>query len=1188
MHTYATKITANSPGYLTVAEEDGRETIFEESTPGIYLPWGLFGWTGTTVEKFVDGTYRMTRKDGTKLDFDATRRLSQIQDRNGNALTLGYSGAALSTLTDAAGRFTTFEYDAQNRITIVMDPAGRVTTLGYDTNGRLSGITDPESQTTSFTYNANGWMDSKIDLAGNLTTYSYDAYGRVIGATDPSNTPVTIDYQPSLSQAIVTGRNDGITTTLYDPVLDVPLQVVAADNGVTTYNYDGNRNLLSETDALDNTTSYTYDGNGNRTSVSDALGRTTSYTYNGFGQITSVTDPEERITSYTYDSAGNLTSVTDANGAVTEYEHDAVGNVTAIIKPGGQATTFTYDSFGNLLSATAQADLTTRFTYDSVGNVVSRTDANDATTTYAYDNVNRLLRITDPEGHVTSFTYDANGNRRTVTDANGNMTTIEYNERNKPITMTDPLGKVTTYEYTFGGCSSCGATGGELLAAVIDSNGHTTSYEYDLSGRRTKVIDPLWHATFFAYDPVGNLLTKTDANGRLTVFANDPVRRLVAQTDPLTGVASFGYTPSGWLDNVVDPGGIVTRYAYDNTGRVTQVLSPDTGTTSFSYNPDGTLGVRTDANGTAVTYTYDNSARLTGVSFPDSLENISFSYDSPAVTYGKGRLTGMSDPSGAATYRYDALGRLTSEDRVVLGRTYTTSYAYDNVGNVASATYPSGRVVSYTYDALNRPASASWQKGSTTQPLATGVAYDNVGNLSSATLGNGLSSSWTFDPNNRLATTVVPGKVNLSLAYDNVGNILGITDLIRPSSTKGYTYDPLDRLAQGTGPWNLLSYTYDPNGNRLSQQNGTLTTYAFQGNRLSTATSGWTASYQYDSAGNTTSDGTRTFVYNQNQRLIRVLEGGTVKGEYIYDGHGRRTIKTAYTKQGNKTITTTTVFHYDTQGRLIGETNHSGTLVAEYVWLGERPLAMVRKAGNKEETYYFHGDQLNTPLKATDKTGAVVWDVEFDPFGIELPGGVKVVQNTLRFPGQYYDQETGLHYNYFRDYDPKVGRYIQPDPIGLAGGMNLYPYVENRPINQTDPRGLSSLLYDSSSDRIWVFDRQMNPVGNGPASNNAQRISKGPWPGGTFPYEGFKPHPDEDSNDQFGPYGIFIFRVPKRPGMGVHAGRKDRCDRAIPKRCGYKHSTNGCIRTTEEVMNLIHRLRSSGDELEWLSVVYFD
>jgi RHS repeat-associated protein len=1046
-HNYAQRIVLNLGGYLTVTEEDGRETVYQQTTPGIYAPLNKFGRTGNFVERFADGKFRLTRKDGARYEFNEGGRPTRIQDRNGNSLSLTYVGPNVSAIQDASGRVTTFGYITsygKKLLTSITDPAGRIWTLSYNSSQFLASIRDPASQTTSFGY-TGGKLSSKTDPAGHQTTYSYSS-NRLAIATDATGTPMSITYQPSYSRVTVTGRNGGVTTTTYDPVLDMPLQVVAADNGVTTYTYDANSNLLSETDPSSQATSYIYDSNGNRTSVTDALGRITSYTYNGFGQVTSVTDPEGHTTNSIYDTAGNLISIIDASGAITEYEHNAAGNVTAIIKPGGQRTTFAYDDYGNLLSTTDSIGLTIGFTYDNVGNLMSRTDANGATTMYAYDNVSRLLQITDHEGHVTSFTYDANGNRRAITDAIGNTTTIDYDVRNNPIRMTDPLGKATTYGYTFGGCPSCGGNGGDLLASMTDPNGHTISYEYDLFGRRKKVIDPMGHATSFAYNAVGNLLTKTDASGRVTIFAYDPLRRLTAQTDPLSGIASFGYLPSGWLDNVVDPAGNLTRYAYDNTGRVTQVLSPDTGTTSYSYNSDGTLAGKTDANGTAVTYSYDNAARLTGISFPDPSENITFTYDSLSSTYGQGRLTEMIDPSGTTIYHYDAFGRETEEERTVLGVSYMTSYAYDNVGKLTAMTYPSGRVVTYDRDALGRVTSVSATMEQTIA-LANGFAYDNVGNLSSVSLGNGLVSSWTYDAANRMATMTVTGAVNISYAYDNVGNVTGITDVLRPPSTKAYAYDPLDRLAQATGPWNLLSYTYDPNGNRLSQQNGPLITYTYQANRLATVTNGGVATYQYDLAGDITSDGTKAFVYDQNQRLIEVHQGSNIAGEYFYDGKGRRVIKIANT-------TDTTVFHYDQRGRLIGETDESGALVAEYVWIGDRPLAMVRRAGINEATYYFHADHLNAPLKMTDGNGAVVWDVEFDPFGNELAGGIKTVENNLRFPGQYFDQETGLHQNYFRDYDPKTGRYILADPIGLRGGLNLYAYVENNPIVFFDPFGL--------------------------------------------------------------------------------------------------------------------------------------
>jgi RHS repeat-associated protein len=172
---------------------------------------------------------------------------------------------------------------------------------------------------------------------------------------------------------------------------------------------------------------------------------------------------------------------------------------------------------------------------------------------------------------------------------------------------------------------------------------------------------------------------------------------------------------------------------------------------------------------------------------------------------------------------------------------------------------------------------------------------------------------------------------------------------------------------------------------------------------------------------------------------------------------------------------------------LIGETDQTGALIAEYVWIGDRPLAVIRNAGLNEAVYYFHADHLNTPLKITDSSGAVAWDVEFDPFGNELVGGLKTVENNLRFPGQYFDQESGLHYNYFRDYDPRTGRYIEPDPIGLGAGPNVFTYVGNSPANAIDPLGLYN-LWDFGEDALGLAAGLGNAVSFGGTTWLAERF----------------------------------------------------------------------------------------------------
>jgi RHS repeat-associated protein len=193
---------------------------------------------------------------------------------------------------------------------------------------------------------------------------------------------------------------------------------------------------------------------------------------------------------------------------------------------------------------------------------------------------------------------------------------------------------------------------------------------------------------------------------------------------------------------------------------------------------------------------------------------------------------------------------------------------------------------------------------------------------------------------------------------------------------------------------------------------------------------------------NITSETGWTYVYDLSNKLIRVLSGSNQVAEYTYNGAGQRIKKVTQTE--------TRIFHYDLLGHLIAETNQNGQMFAEYVYLGDQLLTLIKPG---ELAYYFHNDHLGTPQVLTDDSQTVAWKAAYTPFGGAVPS-IETVENPFRFPGQYYDQETGLHYNYFRYYDPSTGRYITPDPIGLEGGINLFSYAANNPINHIDTRGL--------------------------------------------------------------------------------------------------------------------------------------
>jgi RHS repeat-associated protein len=281
--------------------------------------------------------------------------------------------------------------------------------------------------------------------------------------------------------------------------------------------------------------------------------------------------------------------------------------------------------------------------------------------------------------------------------------------------------------------------------------------------------------------------------------------------------------------------------------------------------------------------------------------------------------------------------------------------------------------------------------------------------------------------------------LNLAYGYDANGNITSILDTVNPPG--GEVLGP-----PGT-------YTYQTGTNKLIHIEGTPT-----------------IDFGYDANANITTENTWTYVYDLSNQLVTVLNNSNQVAAYTYNGAGQRIKKVTQTE--------TRVFHYDLRGHLIAETNQTGQTLTEYIYLGDQLLSMIKPG---ESVYYFHNDHLRTPQVLTDDTQTVAWKAVYTPFG-EAVASVQTVDNPFRFPGQYYDPETGLHYNYFRYHNPQTGRYITPDPIGLEGGINLFVYTTNNPINAYDPTGTIRVpglkyLADKAVRLAWQMERRLVAAG---------------------------------------------------------------------------------------------------------------
>jgi RHS repeat-associated protein len=522
----------------------------------------------------------------------------------------------------------------------------------------------------------------------------------------------------------------------------------------------------------------------------------------------------------------------------------------------------------------------------------------------------------------------------------------------------------------------------------------------------------------------------------------------------------LGYDAKNNLASVKDPRILTTSYSHNGFGDVTQQVSPDTGATINTYDSGGNLKTTTDARSAVATYSYDALNRITQAAY--SNETINFTYD--AGTNAIGRLTGASDANHTLSWTYDTLGRVTGKGQKIGTITKSVGYAYSN-GDLTSMVTPSGQTVSYGY--TNHRITSIAVNGTV---ILNGVTYDPFGPATGWTWGNGTAVTRTFDTDGLPHQIVTAGATN-GYAVDNASRITGISDSGLASDSWTFGYDLLDRVTSGTSSAISRGYTYDANSNRLTTTGTTAFTDTIgpTSNRLNSTSGSLTRTYGYDAAGNTTSFTGTSFTFNQRGRLSsRTVSVGTTN--YIYNALGQLIDKNG--------VGGTTLLVYDEAGHLLGEYDGHGTIYEETIWMGDTPVATLRPSGSTIAIYYVHTDHLGTPRKVTRPSdNGLMWRWDPDTFGSAQananPAGLGSFIYNLRFPGQYYLSESGLFYNYFRDYDPQTGRYLESDPIGLEGGINSYAYASGNPVSRFDPFG----LIDSIDSKIAAYIAQGNIQG---------------------------------------------------------------------------------------------------------------
>ncbi|MCC9312500.1 type IV secretion protein Rhs, partial [Kitasatospora sp. RB6PN24] len=735
------------------------------------------------------------------------------------------------------------------------------------------------------------------------------------------------------------------------------------------------------------------------------LGRTTRYEYDGAGNLITITRPDGEQSRAVYLEELSLpTLITEPGGATWHQTYDETGRRIRLVDPLGAVTRYAYDSLGHLTSTTDALGHTTSLRCDAAGLPVEISDPDGTTTRYEHDAFGRTIAITDPLGAVTRFTWTVEGRLETRTTADGATASWKYDGEGNMLAHTDQLGQISTFEYTHF----------ETLAARTTPDGARVTFSHDANMQLVGVTNALGQQWTYAYDAAGRLTRESDFHGR---------------------TYSYEFDAAGQVASVTNPLGQVSRYGYDRLGRT----------------------VSKDAAGRVTAYAYD-----------------------PA-----GHLIRAANADADVARTVDALGGLLAE--TVNGRTVT--HTRDALGRRTGRATPAGHISTWTYDQVGRPTALATSNG------ILDFTYDAAGRELRRAVGERVRLSSEWDARHRLIgqTLSVGSPAEQSVlqhrtyGYRADGDLIGLED--RFVGQRTFELDAAGRVtAVNASPW-TERYAYDPAGNILEADwPATGATRAALGTRTYTGTQLTTAGrvrHEYDAAGRITlrqvtrlsrKPDTWQYTWDAEDRLTDVTTPDGSWWRYLYDPFGRRIAKLRLTPDGTDAEERTD-FTWD-GFNLAEQTTHAPYLPGPHTLSWDHkdgyPLAqsetITTSVGDSQEQvdrrfFAIVTDLVGTPTELVDTaTETIAWRASPTLWGLTTWRQDGTTYTPLRFPGQYFDPESRLHYNVHRYYDPETARYVSPDPLGLAPAPNPDAYVHN-PQTWSDPLGLSPHVSRQKQDQ---------------------------------------------------------------------------------------------------------------------------
>ncbi|GHB23014.1 putative T7SS-secreted protein [Streptomyces chryseus] len=911
------------------------------------------------------------------------------------------TGHPLTAIENRAGHRIDIDYDAET---------GRPTAVRHYGGYRVDIDTHPELPRITALR-----LDDTL-----LISYGYDEFGNLTTVTNSSDQPHRFTYDDADRITTWTDSNGSSFGYVYDHTGRV----------LRTLGPDG---MWSG--------SFRYEPADRRTTYTDSLGHATVYEYDEHCKLTHTADPLGNRTTQQWTRDGrHLASITDALGHTTRFERDDVGNLTAVLMPDGSHATAVYNELNLPVLVTEPGGITWQYTYDQVGNRLSTTGPTGATTAYDYNETGHLSAVTDALGHTRWIQSNSAGLPMVVTNPDGNSICVTRDSLGRTCSITDALGSITRLSWTV--------------------EGKPLRREYNDGSLES-----------WTWDGEGNLLTYTDQAGNTTRRTYTHFGLPASRTDPNGAEFRFSYDTELQLTSVTNPAGLTWSYTHDEAGHLAAETDFNGRSLKYIHDPAGRLVSRTNGAGETETFTRDPLGRVTAHAFSDNRVS-TYAY---APT---GQIAAMTNPDAVVDHIHDPLGRLLSE--TINGR--TTSYTYDALGRRTSRTTPSGLISTWDYGTGPQPLALSNSAGHRLD-----FGYNVVGQEITRIFDDNAFLLQTWDAGGRLASQSIR---NSNSAADPVQDRQYtyrpdgyLTQLIEHTTgTRRFTLSSAGRVTTVTGSDWSESYAYDTTGNVTSAI--TATTADTDGPRELSGTllhrAGRTR-FTYDAQGRLVrrtrrllSGQTRhwTYSWNAEDRLAETTTPDGTRWRYIYDPTGRRIAKHRVDPVGEAAE----CIHFTWEGtRLAEQTAADGTVTSwDYTPGTHRPLVQTERrpraidprlkwltAGETSQDEYdsrFHAiitDLVGTPTELLNADGEIVWHYRTALWGSPLPAptGRSDVDCPLRFPGQYADPETGLHYNNQRYFDPETARYLTPDPLRLGPADNHHAYVPN-PYAGTDPLGL--------------------------------------------------------------------------------------------------------------------------------------